>query len=143
MSNVLYVNNLEKQIAENEKRYDKFDRMHKEASRQLVEERDELRQQLADSQKREAEAIAACKLKDELLQSIMDTRILPATIYGKARKALAIQPDDSALKAWLGKPVAWEYADAFGTHYTDDRRDWMDTPGIESVTCLYSPKGLK
>lgn len=34
-------------------------------------------------------------------------------------------------------------ADAFGTHYTDDQRDWMDTPGIESVTCLYSPKGLK
>ena len=59
------------------------------------------------------------------------------------KQALAIQPDDSALKAWLGEPVAWEFTDAFGTHYTDDQRDWMDTPGIESVIPLYSPKGLK
>lgn len=91
---------------------------------QFEQERDQLRTELV-------KALAACKAKDE------------AILRENYSLALSIQPDDSALKAWLGKPVAWEYADAFGTHYTDDRREWIDTPGIESVTCLYSPKGLK
>lgn len=76
-------------------------------------------------------ALAACKVKDE------------AILQENYSLALSFQPDDSALKAWLGAPVAWEFTDAFGTHYTDDQRDWMDTPGIESVTRLYSTKELK
>lgn len=76
-------------------------------------------------------ALAACKAKDE------------AILQENYSLALSFQPDDAALKAWLGAPVAWEFTDAFGTHYTDDQRDWMDTPGIESVTPLYSTKGLK
>jgi len=61
----------------------------------------------------------------------------------KIVKALAIQPDDSALKAWLGKPVAWEVSDNWGAHYTNDKHDWYDAVGIESVTPLYAPKGMK
>ena len=66
-----------------------------------------------------AAAIAACKLKDEYLEAAhnglrwwMDTFPLHVTEADneemlKLVKALAIQPDDSALKAWLGEPVAW------------------------------------
>ncbi len=100
----------------------------------VIIERDKLRAELLN-------ALAACKAKDEALNTIV-TVFYPKGIWKQAREALTIQPDDSALKAWLGEPVAWEFTDAFGTHYTDDRRDWMDTPGIESVTPLYSPKGL-
>ena len=32
------------------------------------------------------------------------------------RQALSIQPDDSALKAWLGEPVAWRYESATGVY---------------------------
>lgn len=109
--------------------------MSQSESARLLDENTKLRAELV-------KALAACKAKDEALNTIV-TVFYPKGIWKQAREALAIQPDDSALKAWLGKPVAWEYADAFGTHYTDDQRDWMDTPGIESVTCLYSPKGLK
>lgn len=90
----------------------------------LAKERDQLRAELAA-------ALAACKAKDE------------AILQENFSLALSFLPDDAALKAWLGEAVAWEFTDAFGTHYTDDQRDWMDTPGIESVTPLYSPKGLK
>lgn len=90
----------------------------------VEQERNQLRTELV-------KALAACKAKDE------------AILQENYSLALSFQPDDSALKAWLGAPVAWEFTDAFGTHYTDDQRDWMDTPGIESVTRLYSPKGLK
>lgn len=93
MSNVLYVNNLEKQIAENEKRYDKFDRMHKEASRQLVEERDELRQQLA------AEQAYSAKLHAELLH----VKSVCLSEFGNGlvnEVVLAIPHDDTVLREW-------------------------------------------
>ena len=66
-----------------------------------------------------AAAIAACELKDESLEAAhnglrwwMDAFPLHVTEADneemlKIVKALAIQPDDSALKAWLGEPVAW------------------------------------
>jgi len=109
--------------------------MSQSESARLLDENTKLRAELV-------KALAACKAKDEALNTIV-TVFYPKGIWKQAREALAIQPDDSALKAWLGAPVAWEFTDAFGTHYTDYQRDWMDTPGIESVTCLYSPKGLK
>lgn len=115
--------------------------MSQSESARLLDENTKLRAELAAS-------LAACKAKDAAIREARnwnwlddDAGNIPVT--EDIQHALLLQPDDSALKAWLGKPVAWEYADAFGTHYTDDRRDWMDTPGIESVTCLYSPKGLK
>lgn len=102
----------------------------------LATEIDETKRQLAC-------ALASIKIKDKALNAMLERfGIMSDGCIKQASIALAIQPDDSALKAWLGEPVAWEFTDAFGTHYTDDRRDWMDTPGIESVTPLYSPKGL-
>lgn len=110
--------------------------LNKEAAEKfsaLAKEYDQLRAELEYDQRNAAMSQSeSARLLDE------NTKLRAELV-----KALAIQPDDSALKAWLGAPVAWEFTDAFGTHYTDDQRDWMDTPGIESVTCLYSPKGLK
>jgi hypothetical protein len=102
---------------------------------------EQLQSKLAATETELAAALAACKSKDEAIREGLETYKVPMT--ARIVEALAIQPDDSALKAWLGEPVAWEFTDAFGTHYTDAQRDWMDTPGIESVTPLYSPKGLK
>lgn len=36
------------------------------------------------------------------------------------------------------EPVAWMFTDSWGTHFTEDKRDWYDTVGIESVTPLYT-----
>ena len=46
--------------------------------------------------------------------------------------------ENAALKAAQSEPVAWVFTDAWGTHYTDDKREWFDAVGIESVTPLYS-----
>ena len=64
----------------------------------------ELRQQLASQGEALAAALATIKLKDEALKEIAGSNA-PHIIV--AMKALVIQPDDSALKAWLGEPVAW------------------------------------
>ena len=50
----------------------------------------------------------------------------------KIVKALAIQPDNSALKAWLGKPVA----------YIDGHHN-LQMGKVRIAGPLYSPKGLK
>ena len=63
-----------------------------------------LRQQLASQGEALAAALATIKLKDEALKEIAGSNA-PHIIV--AMKALAIQPDDSALKAWIGEPVAW------------------------------------
>jgi len=106
---------------------------------QMQEAAKDLEQQLAA-------ALAACKLKDEALNSaIVSTEkdFFVSLPKWRVVEALAIQPGDTALKAWLGEPVAWQFSDNCGTHYTDDRRDWYDAVGIESVTPLYAPKGMK
>lgn len=63
-----------------------------------------LRQQLAA-------ALAACKQKDAALQNcegmLDELRDYPIT-HDAIIEALAIQPDDSALKTWLGEPVAYQ-----------------------------------
>ena len=51
-----------------------------------------------------AAALAAIKVKDEALNGLHWMDANP-----KVRYALSIQPDDSALKAWLGEPVAYRY----------------------------------
>lgn len=86
-------------------------------------------------------ALAACKVKDEALRELDQLIPVGATIA-----ALAIQPDDSALKAWLGEPVAWmqiSVEDGVDTKFPRDhlpekynKEWWMFEP-------LYSPKGLK
>lgn len=70
---------------------------------------DSLRQQLAA-------AIAACKLKDEALEGLIDTMDLRlddddlSLETRTAFEALAIQPDDSALKVWLGEQSGWTHS---------------------------------
>lgn len=58
-----------------------------------------------------AQAIAACKLKDVALENVEgmldELRYYPVT-YDEIIEALAILPDDSALKAWL---ESYEYAE--------------------------------
>ena len=41
------------------------------------------------------------------------------------------------------EPVAYRYTDSFGTYYTDDIKDILDTPGIEDWTPLYTCLGDK
>ena len=107
-------------------------------------ESESLRQQLSA-------ALAACKVKDEPLEAAynglrwwMDAFPLHVTEADneemlKLVKALAIQPDDSALKEWLGEPE-WFYrknADGVNVFYEDiEERPHGCKP-------LYSPKGLK
>lgn len=107
---------------------------------------DSLEQQLAG-------AIAACKQKDESIEAAhnglrwwMDAFPLHVTEADnkemlKLVKALTIQPDDSALKAWLGQPVGEV------KKHTGSLKDmaiivWTGKQPEEG-TKLYYPKGLK
>jgi len=65
----------------------------------LNEKYESLRQQLAA-------ALAACKLKDSILERLIAG---DKPYMSEYQQALALQPDDSALKAWLGEPVAWKH----------------------------------
>jgi methionine salvage enolase-phosphatase E1 len=60
-----------------------------------LDEIESLRQQLSA-------ALAACKVKDEALQSAISAHGYES---GDLHEALAIQPDDSAIKEWLDQ--AW------------------------------------
>ena len=94
-------------------------------------------------------AQAACKQKNRAIEEAMGWNWLdgdeeiPEEVVEMIAQAMAAQPDGSALKAWLGEPVVWQFSDNYGTHYTDDRREWYDAVGIESVMPLYAPKGMK
>lgn len=67
---------------------------------------DNLRLQLASQGEALAAALAAIKVKDEAINWAFD---YDGDVFGinhnDATDALAIKPDDSALKAWLGEPV--------------------------------------
>lgn len=105
-----------------------------------------------------AAVIAACKLKDEALQNcegmLDELRDYPIT-HDAIIEALAIQPDDSVLKAWLGEPVAWKHDDPKRHDAITDsvkellhraNSEYMHRPidKTEHYTIpLYSPKGLK
>jgi len=39
-------------------------------------------------------------------------------------------------------PVAYRYTNSFGTHYTDDYNEILDTPGIEDWMPLYEQHGI-
>lgn len=114
---------------------------------------------IAILERKTAQAVAACKLKDEALKHIalidLGRDTLPTDFCMNVlsvRKALAIQPDDAALKAWLGEPVAWRTFDGEGGYdfrSYDDNEDYRSkwdarNPNHKSwVELLYSPKGLK
>jgi hypothetical protein len=92
-----------------------------------------------------AAALAACKVKDEALIFIYDNARDPFTSEKVLRKALAIQPDDSALLAWLGEPRSYLYK--FNSEFGDGVR-WSHRPthngsnALETIP-LYAPKGMK
>ena len=90
-----------------------------------------------------AAALAACKAKDEAIAECLEHWVPPSS-EAQIKQALAIKPDDSALKAWLGEPV-WvssedlKLVEEYGYKMLmvdDAKRGMADTP-------LYSPKGLK
>ena len=98
-------------------------------------------------------ALAACKLKDELITDACTA----IAFYGEQPPqelfdALSMPCDDSALKAWLGEPVAWRTFDGEGGYdfrSYDDNEDYHSkwdarNPNHKSwVEPLFSPKGLK
>ena len=63
-----------------------------------------------------AAALAACKVKDRALLIATDYADYydPEYPFIAGKEALTIQPDDSALKTWLGKPVAYMAVDSQG-----------------------------
>ena len=99
-----------------------------------------LRQQLAA-------ALAACKLKDEALASYV-TVTTPSgkvtasisTLSTIANEALSIQPDDAALKVWLGEPVGYEVTTMDGKKIL--MRSVCNLIGHSSEP-LFAPKGRK
>ena len=92
---------------------------------------DSLEQQLAA-------ALAACKLKDDAVQHLIDEAKLTSSQYEVCRQSLAIQPDDAALKAWLGEPVAWLEGNPEGLWFVAYSKN-----DKAPQKPLYSPKGLK
>ena len=165
--------------------YDAGKEEAEELRQQLAEaQAEELRQQLAEARttlahaaqikemddKLLSAAIAAVKLKDESLEAAhnglrwwMDTFPLHVTEADneemlKLVKALTIQPDDAALKAWIGEPAGNKRLWALnGEVPAKERREngrlaWPYKFKLLPVTegkCLpddvplYSPKGLK
>jgi len=108
-----------------------------------------LRQQLAA-------ALAAIKVKDAAIQIAVDyAHNFEEVDFLVGENALAIQPNDSALKAWLGEPVAWKHDDPKRHDAITDsvkellhraNSEYMHRPidKTEHYTIpLYSPKGLK
>ncbi len=128
-----------------------------------LDEIESLRQQLAAAQDKQWEliaekspalvearqqlsaALAVCKLKDAAIKDLLEFATYStcgkAHAVEAAKEALAIQPDDSALKAWLGEPIGEV------KKHTGSLKDmaiivWSGEQPAEG-TKLYSPKGLK
>jgi hypothetical protein len=156
MSNVLYVNNLEKQIAAQKQLIAEQNRLNKERQEWALHTNEVIRslnQQLAG-------AIAACKQKDEALKWLMDWQVKHVDVwdnpaFDNAEEALATQPDDDALVAWLGEPVAWKHdnpkrhdaiTDSVKELLQRANSEYMHRPidKTEHYTIpLYAPKGMK
>ena len=98
-----------------------------------------LRQQLSA-------ALTACKVKDAALQSAISAHKYES---GDLHDALAIQPDDRALKAWLGEPTAYlfQHEDTGRTMCVETQQlEWnfeKNNPRLFNCGPLYSPKLLK
>ena len=86
----------DRQLAEAQARIDELTTMCED----LVCEAKDFAYMLEQKTVQLVEAQAALALKDEAFQKIIDIRIIPATTYGIARTALAIKPDNQALREW-------------------------------------------
>jgi len=99
-----------------------------------------LRQQLAEAQ-------AACSMKDELITDACTA----LAFYGEQPPeelflAMTIKPGDSALKAWLGEPVAWmqiSVEEGIDTQFPRKEKPAKYNKDWWEFEPLYSPKGLK
>lgn len=106
---------------------------------------EQLKQQLAA-------ALATCKLKDEALNDAIeeidslsgrDNSCDPKSSTEDFEKALDIQPDDSALRAWLGAPQPCR-SDGRCQYAIDHGAEGLGhCPAEKCCMPLYSPKGLK
>jgi hypothetical protein len=102
---------------------------------------EELKQQLA-------EALAACKAKDAFIEKVAKQTPEKPDYWSpcgqcehnssEAEDLLAIHPDDSALKAWLGEPVM--YLDKDGCTILPEDMEGNPRAHWQS---LYAPKGMK
>ncbi len=93
-----------------------------------------------------AAALAACKLKDEAMQdakyaveAIDGTSVEAEQIHDRYMAALLIQPDDSALRAWFGEPVAWKDTQARNRIIFPPMKP---EEGDDGWIPLYAPKGM-
>ncbi|MBK6587961.1 MAG: hypothetical protein IPG22_06560 [Acidobacteria bacterium] len=109
---------------------------------------------LADLRQQLAAALAAIKVKDAFIEKIAkQTPEKPDywTPCGQceyntydAEDLLTIQPDDSALKEWLGEPVSWRYESATGVYRYRGYVENFDTDyKLLKPIPLYAPKGMK
>lgn len=100
-----------------------------------AEKRDQLRAELV-------KALAACKVKDEALNAMLKRfGIMSDSCIKQASVALAIQPDDAALKAWLGAPVAW--TDLYGNVIRESTKEFSRNSMTAAYSiALYSPNLL-
>jgi len=88
---------------------------------------------IVEQKQQHAAALAACKAKDDIILEVLECASTTRPPV-RLREALAIQPDDSALKAWLGEPVA----------YVDDAGCcWMAKLGRQNGKPLYARKEQK
>ena len=101
---------------------------------------EDLRQQLAA-------ALAACKVKDEALVVLerFASTVGPSSsfwdeFWPKYEQALAIHPDDSVLKEWLGEPVCFYDGNKF---YADEKSAFVSMANTANLRPLYAPKGMK
>ena len=98
-----------------------------------------------------AAAIAACKLKHSALETLWigtNREEWDGVAIKSFEDAITIQPDDDALKAWIGEPVAWLHENRPEADVITDavKNVWTGVVvGKDSVYSipLYSPKGLK
>ena len=94
---------------------------------------------IIEQKKQLAAALAAIKSKDAALQSAISAHRYES---GDLHDALAIQPDDSALKVWLGEPRSYLYK--FNSEFGDGTF-WSHRPTHNGNTALeaiplYAPK---
>lgn len=63
-----------------------------------------------------------------------------AAVTERAERAEGALAEAQAILAKLleQKPVAWMYADSWGTHFTEEKREVMESHGVEEVTELYA-----
>lgn len=97
---------------------------------------------IVDLEQQLAAALAAIKVKNHKLEWLSVKCSKPLHRI-RAKEALAIQPDDNALKAWLGEPVRYLYQihNCYGVPVWIDNYPRYGETVLETLP-LYAPKGM-